>query len=444
MAAKIIPYIAQAILSPRVLNIKRKRFERKRIKQKQPHLLTVYLRINDAYSYVLIQVLNSLQMRFDIQYDFRTVLDLQSDMYPAPQLWQKNAFNDGQYLAQLYDLDFPKQAPNSTPERDAALTAQLLHWELQPGYLERALALFDAYWQGKQDSLQGMLDDNVANNTECYQQHLQANQAMLKDAGHYLSGNLHYGGEWYWGVDRLQYLEQRLNDLNICKHNTEKTVIFNQGQQHFCKRLSSAQVAEKLPQANSKPITMYCSIRSPYSYLAICRARQLAQHYNTPLVIKPVLPMVMRRMKVPKVKSTYIAKDTKREAIQHGIDFGRIADPLGAGVERCYAIYSYAESKGKANEYLESYARGVWAQGLDSFSDAGVKTITDRVGLDWNEVKPLLDKEDWKVWAQNNLSELYGQELWGVPSLVYGDSKVFGQDRIDCIEMAIVKDLIDG
>jgi 2-hydroxychromene-2-carboxylate isomerase len=36
---------------------------------------------------------------------------------------------------------------------------------------------------------------------------------------------------------------------------------------------------------------------------------------------------------------------------------------------------------------------------------------------------------------------LYGNDLWGVPSLIYGDVKVFGQDRIDCIERAIVADI---
>lgn len=38
-----------------------------------------------------------------------------------------------------------------------------------------------------------------------------------------------------------------------------------------------------------------------------------------------------------------------------------------------------------------------------------------------------------------NLAELYGIGLWGVPSFKYGDVKVFGQDRLDCIEQAIVK-----
>jgi len=42
------------------------------------------------------------------------------------------------------------------------------------------------------------------------------------------------------------------------------------------------------------------------------------------------------------------------------------------------------------------------------------------------------------VWVQENLLELYDNGLWGVPSIKYGDVAVFGQDRIDCIERAIV------
>ena len=59
-------------------------------------------------------------------------------------------------------------------------------------------------------------------------------------------------------------------------------------------------------------------------------------------------------------------------------------------------------------------------------------------GLDVQQARGLLRDESWRLWAQENLSELYAHELWGVPSLVYGEVKVFGQDRLDCIERAIV------
>jgi 2-hydroxychromene-2-carboxylate isomerase len=392
---------------------------------------------------VLIQVLKQLQSRYNIEYDFRTVLNLQSDMYPALGLWNENALRDGKYLANLYELYFPEDTskkPDFSETENMKITAQLLHWELQPGYLDRAQLLFSAYWQNDKNKVTSLLDKNVTSNVECYGHHLSANQAMLKRCGHYLTGMLHYGNEWYWGLDRLQYLEQRLNDLNVNK--VEKQVSFNLSQLNFCQHVTPQKIA--ISSHNLKPIIMYWSLRSPYSYLAIIRATQLAKHYKTKLVIKPVLPMVMRRMSVPKDKTSYIARDVKRESLLYGIEFGRIADPLGAGVERCYSVYQYALSKGKGNELLQAWATSVWSQGIDSATDSGVKKIIEKVGLPWDQVKPLLGNSDWRVWAQENLAELYGQNLWGVPSLIYGGCKAFGQDRIDMIESAIADDLNAG
>jgi hypothetical protein len=124
-------------------------------------------------------------------------------------LWDKNAFNDVVYLCGLYALNFPcvNQEPAISKEQlielDAKITAQLLHWELQPAYLDNALFLLAAYWQGDYASIKQQLDSHVCEQVECYQHHLLANEKMLKDNGHYLVAMLHYGGEWYWGLDRL-------------------------------------------------------------------------------------------------------------------------------------------------------------------------------------------------------------------------------------------------
>jgi 2-hydroxychromene-2-carboxylate isomerase len=149
----------------------------------------------------------------------------------------------------------------------------------------------------------------------------------------------------------------------------------------------------------------------------------------------------MRRMLVPNNKKSYIASDVKRESLQYGIEFGRVADPLGAGVERCYSIYEYALSQNKGNELLEAWAKSVWSQGINSATDSGVQKIIKQVGLDWQQVKPLLHDQGWRIWVQTNLAQLYSHGLWGVPSLTYNGCQVFGQDRIDMIERALADDL---
>lgn len=438
MSSAIVPHVANMLLSTRFLNLRRALQERKRKRQRQPHLVTVYLSINDAYSYLLLQVLPELQVRYDIEFDFRCVLNKQTEMFPAPQLWDINAFNDGQYLSELYQLDFPMKRPQQSAEFDKKITAQLLHWELEPGFLDKALPLFKLYWHRNEAEINKQVNPAVTSHTECYEHHLLANERLLKKNGHYLSGMLHYGSEWYWGLDRLQYLERRFNSLFSL--NKLQEVKFNLGQRDFCQQLSKSQVQEACNKGlNSEPVEMYWSIRSPYSYIALIQAKKLADYYRVPLLVKPVLPMVMRRMEAPKNKKFYITLDAKREAEQCGLEFGLISDPLGKGVERCYALYEYAQSQNLGFKYLENYARGVWAQGIRSDTDKGLKEIVERSGLNWQAAKVLLGDNSWRHWTQQNLAELYGEDMWGVPSFKYLNNKLFGQDRINCLERAVVQ-----
>ncbi len=416
--------------------LRRKIAEKRRKKAGNPHQITVYLRINDPHSYLLLQVLSQLKSRFDVQYDFRTVFNLQSDMYPAPELWRQQAFTDTCYLAQRYGLKPPQHPTANLVAHEPAITAQLLHWELQPGYLQNALAVFDDYWQNRETDLIARLMPEVTGQIACYQHHLLANEAQLKHSGHYLSAMMHYGGEWYWGLNRLQYLERRLNSV---LQVAQPDVIYDRAHRDFC-RLDAAHPAASMSDSISvsEPVVLYWSIRSPYSYLGLVRLQKLCQHYNVTLVVKPVLPMVMRRMAVPKNKRQYILFDAKREADQMGIAFGRICDPLGKGVERCYALFDYAQEQGKGIDFLVAYARAVWSQGIDSASDFGLRQIVQSVGLDWHKAQVLLHDESWRLWAQDNLAEMYGEGLWGVPSMTFAGTKLFGQDRIDALEHAIV------
>lgn len=118
MSNPIVPHVMKFILGHRLQQFKRQRIEKQRLKRNEPHRLTVYLSITDPYSFLLIQVLPQLAERYPVEYDFRTVLHRQSDMYPAPSLWDNNAFDDSRYLATLYGLSFPTKPPRGNPERE--------------------------------------------------------------------------------------------------------------------------------------------------------------------------------------------------------------------------------------------------------------------------------------------------------------------------------------
>ena len=61
-------------------------------------------------------------------------------------------------------------------------------------------------------------------------------------------------------------------------------------------------------------IHFFCSLRSPYTWLALDRIFQLAEYYQAELKLRFVLPMVMRGLPVPIEKRLYILLDSKREA----------------------------------------------------------------------------------------------------------------------------------
>lgn len=236
-----------------------------------------------------------------------------------------------------------------------------------------------------------------------------ANAAIRKSRGHYGSGMIWFEGEWYWGLDRLHHLERRLG---------AKT---------------DGLLYPPIPEPNAATggaFDMFFSLRSPYSYLAMMRAPALAKQWRASMELRPILPMVMRALPVPRDKRLYIVRDCKREAERLGLPFGRIEDPLGTGVERGLAILCRAIPDGKGVEFAQSFLTGVWAEGVNAASDAGLCRVAERAGLDWSYVQDAIADESWRGHVEANRADLFKLGLWGVPSFRVGDRLTFGQDRL--------------
>ncbi len=141
------------------------------------------------------------------------------------------------------------------------------------------------------------------------------------------------------------------------------------------------------------------------------------------------MPMVMRGLKVPRPKRLYIVQDANREARRLDIPFGKIADSLGEGVERCIAAFYYAKSEGHERDFLVAAGQAIFAEAIDVATDAGMEIVAERSGLFWPDLQEALEKEDWRAWEQANQDELTDAGLWGVPTFRIGDVTVWGQDR---------------
>ena len=149
--------------------------------------------------------------------------------------------------------------------------------------------------------------------------------------GHYLGAMFYYAGEWYWGLDRLPYMLERLDKLKLRKKEDSLEAKF----------INNADL--RGGDFSNISVEFFVSLRSPYSYLALPEIIELKNKFNINSIIRPVLPMVMRGLPVPREKVMYIVKDAKREASRIGIPFGKIFDPLGKAIMRGYSLLPYAK-----------------------------------------------------------------------------------------------------
>lgn len=372
MRATLSRIVSTIITSPTLRSIRRGAFAMRRA-LKGTAEVHYFHQPDDPYSQLAAQCLQPLQDQYRI--DLTTYRVSPPDAAAAPELEKLNALarTDAALLAPAYGLKYP--APDAT-------------LNFQPD-----------------------------------------GDARRKALGHYLSAMFWFEGEWYWGIDRLHFLEERLHAAGLSKSGSTFKPIAPVRDVTFSGKKDSARGAT---------LDYFLSFRSPYTYIAIERVRKLAEHYGAELRLRFVLPMVMRGLPVPGTKRLYITLDTKREAERLGLPFGTVVDPVGAPTERGLAVLHHAIKAGKGPQFAGSFLRGVFAEGVDAGSDAGLARLASRAGISSAEVTSALSDSSWRKVAETNREELFALGLWGVPSFrVNNNPPHWGQDRLWAIEQEL-------
>ena len=394
ISRRISPLLAQALTSPRTRDLRRFLAERRRRLRGERHQVHYFHQVDDPYSQLAAQVLGKLVERYDIELVPHLVGPPPDSAAPERARLEAFALRDAADVAPGYGLAFPAGAG----------AADRLAREL--GFAEGT-------------DVRAKLD---------------AGSRLREQLGHYLSAMFYYGGEWYWGVDRLHHLERRLQSLGVLRSGMPADPIAPRPAVRPAKGSANSAVFA---------LEFYLSLRSPYTYIAMERVYALARRYSVALVLRPVLPMVMRGLPVPRAKKLYITLDTKREAADAGVAFGRVCDPVGRPVERVFSLYPWARKHERAAELLLSFARAAFAEGVDTGSDAGLRFVVERAGLAWDEAREHLDGESWRAELEENRRALFALGLWGVPSFcLRGDDgealySTWGQDRLWRVEQEI-------
>ena len=417
LKAQIKRHAARHILSLSRRDARRRRLEKQRLRAGHPHQVEYFHDASDPYSHLMVQLLPEFAARYDVEVIPRLV--------PPPPDWAAPdrdklvafARQDGERLAKSAGLDFvdPGRAP-SEDDLKAAQSALLVALE-NGQFFERAVEIGAALWSGNGTDWLEVDDPRL-------EKALTEGDARRNELGHYMGGTLYYGDEWYWGPDRLHFLEQRLTDLGTTRAAKPEAALYCQPELKF----------HPVNKPCGLDLHWYLSFRSPYSAITADRVKALADHYGANLKIRFVLPMVSRGMNVPRQKRMYIVTDVVREADRLGIPFGDIVDPLGVGIERGYAVLEHATQLGLGFEFTQAFFRGVWSEGIDASTDKGLKRIAERADLNWEQVKSALAQEGWREKVEQNRDELYARGFWGVPSFRVGDFGTWGQDRLWLLE----------
>ncbi|MEM9388177.1 MAG: DsbA family protein [Pseudomonadota bacterium] len=403
---------------------RRHRAERRRRADSRPHVVEYFHQVDDAYSHLAAQLLARFAARYDVELQCHLVRGPLGDNVLDAQLLLRLARSDSALIAPQYGLSFP--ASLEAPEETSTTLALSVLASLDSRTLGQHLAaVSEALWHGDTPRLHqhaGALGHASASQVGERLRSGTARRAALK---HYSGAMFNYEGEWYWGVDRLHYLEARLAALGADTTPGEPPLA-------PCPSVDLGEASD----AASLTLEFYPSLRSPYTAIVFDETVALAARAGVRFQVRPVLPMVMRGVPVTLEKGMYIFFDVAREARRRGMRYGHLYDPIGEPVRRCYSLYPWAAEQGLGTALLSSFLHHAFARGVNTNTSKGLRKVVESAGLQWHAAEPRVGKGDWEQVLEDNRLVMYQGGLWGVPSYRLlapsGDAllQVWGQDRL--------------
>jgi len=432
---RLAPHLMAALTSPRTRDLRRRVAEMRRRLLHAPHRVHYFHQVDDPYSHLASQVLERMLARYEIELVPHLVAP-PSDA-AAPDRPRLDAFSrkDAADVAPAYGLVFPAQASAPLEETVQLATRVLAAAIARGSFAADAVTVGSALWSDDREAVARHAQGVASAGEAATRVLVDAGTDTRRRLGHYLGATFYYGGEWYWGVDRLHYLERRLTACGARRAGAEESLLV----------VRPDPSREPAPRSETRLVLeFFPSLRSPYTYIAMQRTLDLGRRLPVDVILRPVLPMVMRGLPVPRAKQLYIVLDTKREAEDAGVPFGRVCDPVGRPVERCFSLYPWARERGRGAELLLAFTRAAFAEGVDTGTDAGLRSVVERAGLPWGEASAHLDRdESWRAELETNRAALLELGLWGVPSYRLlgreheSDFCTWGQDRIWRVETEI-------
>lgn len=201
-------------------------------------------------------------------------------------------------------------------------------------------------------------------------------------------------------------------------------------------------------------IDVFWSFRSPWSYLATKRIREMQEKYELDVNYRPVYPIAIRTEdffnSVNPLWMGYLLTDVFRVAEFLEIPFAwPNPDPVvqinedgkfrtgkdQPYIHRLTKLGVVAANQGKGIEFADEVSTLIWAGTQDWDKGDALAKATIRAGLDLESMDQIvnLDGDNLEAQIQKNQEDHQKAGHWGVPTCVYKDEPFFGQDRLDVL-----------
>ena len=261
VTSKVMTYV----ISPKRLAKNRIKVEKQRRANNQRHTVEYFHQVDDGYSHLAAQALAALAERYDIDLQCHLVDGPAGANAPEPELLINLSRYDASKIAPYYKLNFPEnlEAPTTTLLKLArSILANLNNQD----FVAYAATVGHALWSGSEVALQELGKVHGFSSLEEEKAKYQNGNTRRDSLKHYSGAMFYYGGEWYWGIDRLYHLEQRLADLGADRLPDTSVIMPKQ-------EVKAGQLRDN----GSLTLEVFASVRSPYTAMIFDRALELAE-----------------------------------------------------------------------------------------------------------------------------------------------------------------------
>ena len=397
-------------------------FEAERQESQEPHIVIYFHKVDDPYSALTLEYVEKIATTFHVLLKPVLVGEENPETVHEPTLYGDYCLRDVNRIADYYGVVFSSQ---TYPEKNLVnLANSILTAADELDFTSLAKKVSKALWSHDQKTLEELATKHKASSDEVLKR-LEQGNAIRDDKDYYFGSAFYYGKELYWGVDRINHLEERLDELGLRKDSMNESVC-----------VPNLKAPNKLESEQKFNLYYYPSLNSPYTFVSVTGVQEIKDGYPVNLITKPVLPMLMRKMTIPNSKVKYIISDAAREGLKKNNPIGKIYSPIGKPARKAYSIFPIIDEAGKGFEYINELLQASFYNGINIGEDDYLKSTVEKLGLDWNIIAKKLGSNDWKKVLDDNLKDMYSGNCWGVPSFKITDSNdenpfyVWGQDRM--------------